>query len=241
MSKNKPYLSVIIPAHNEQYRLPPRLRKIDSYLSKQKYSYEVLVVENGSSDKTAEVVKKFIRTHSYVQLMVVKTRGKGLAVKQGMLKASGQYRFICDTDLSMPIEEMEKFLPPKSKADVMIGVREGKGAKRIGEPWHRHMIGRVFNMIIKVTILPGFEDTQCGFKMFSEKAAEELFSIQKLNGIGFDIELIFLARKKGYLISEVPITWYYDTDSRMKLVNDSLNALLEIWKIHKNWWQGKYQ
>lgn len=236
-----PYLSIIIPAHNEEKRLPVAFEKIDKFLKKQKYTYEVLVVENGSRDKTVEITKKFARKYKYIKLLIVKTRGKGLAVKAGMLAARGEYRFICDSDLSMPIEELPKFLPPRGYSDVMIGVREGKGAKRIGEPAKRHIIGRVFNFIIKLSILPGFEDTQCGFKMFTARAAGRLFRIQKLNGIGFDIELIFLAKKLGYKIQEVPITWYFDADSRMKLLNDSFKALLEILQIHVSWLKGQYE
>ena len=236
------YLSIIIPAHNEERRLPSAFEKINTYLKKQKYSYEVVVVENGSSDKTSKITKEFAKKYKYIKLLEVKTRGKGLAVKQGMLAASGKYRFICDADLSMPIDELDKFLPPKTRGcDVIIGTREGKGAKRIGEPLKRHIMGRVFNFIIKLTILPGFEDTQCGFKMFSADAAKDLFSIQKLNGIGFDIELIFLARKKKFKIKEVPITWYFDADSRMRLVNDSLKALVEIWEIKMGWRRGDYK
>jgi dolichyl-phosphate beta-glucosyltransferase len=236
------YLSIIIPAHNEERRLPIAFKKIDNFLKKQKYTYEVTVVENGSHDKTVEVTKKFIKSHPYVKLMVVSTRGKGLAVKAGMLKAKGEYRFVCDSDLSMPIEEIVKFLPPKTSGyDVMIGVREGEGAKRIGEPFSRHIIGRVFNTIIKLSILPEFEDTQCGFKMFSKLAAEKLFPIQKINGIGFDVELIFLAKRNGMRIKEIPIIWYFDADSRIKLFKDSLNALREIWEIKMSWWRGKYK
>ena len=239
---SKVFLSIIIPAHNEEKRLPTAFEKIDHFLKKQKYSYEVIVVENGSHDKTSKVTRNFAKKHPYVKLMEVKTRGKGLAVKQGMLKAVGDYRFICDADLSMPIEEIIKFLPPKTQRfDVMIGTREGEGSKRIGEPAKRHIIGRIFNLIIKLTILPGFEDTQCGFKMFTAEAADLLFSVQKLNGIGFDIELIFLAKKKGYKIKEVPITWYFDADSRMKLMKDSVRALIEIWEIRKSWWLGEYK
>lgn len=237
-----PYLSIIIPAHNEERRLPVAFRKIDKFLKKQKYSYEVIVVENGSRDKTAEITRRFSKKHRYIKLLIVSTRGKGLAVKQGMLAARGQYRFICDADLSMPIEEIVKFLPPKNNgAEVIIGVREGKGARRVGEPVKRHLIGRIFNLIIKFSILPGFEDTQCGFKMFTGKAAQKLFSAQKLNGIGFDIELIFLAKKAGFVVKEVPITWYFDPDSRMKLVDDSMKALFEIAQIHLGWLRGEYK
>ena len=237
----KPYLSIIIPAHNEENRLPNAFGAINSFLKGQKYKAEVIVVENGSSDKTAEITRKFAKKYKYIKLMEVETRGKGLAVKQGMLKARGEYRFICDADLSMPISELPKFLPPESAGyDLIIGVREGKGAKRIGEPFKRHFMGRIFNLIIKLTILPGFEDTQCGFKMFSKVAAKDLFGTQKLSGIGFDIELLYLARKKGYKIKEVPITWYFDADSRMRLFEDSLKALFEIWQIRKAWWTGGY-
>jgi dolichyl-phosphate beta-glucosyltransferase len=158
-----------------------------------------------------------------------------------MLEAIGDYRFICDADLSMPIEELATFLPPHVDGyDVIIASREGKGANRVGEPEYRHLIGRVNNWIIKLTILRGFEDTQCGFKMFSRKAAEDLFEVQQMTGIGFDIELLFIAKKRGYKIKEVPITWYFDADSRMRLVGDSMYLLAEIWQIRRNWLKGIY-
>ena len=141
----------------------------------------------------------------------------------------------------MHLKEVSKFLPPETKGyDVMIGSREVKGARRIGEPFHRHFIGRVANFIIKITAVKGFEDTQCGFKMFTKKAAEDLFNVQKMSGIGFDVELIFIASKRGYKIKEIPITWYFDPDSRMKLFQDSLHILVEIWEIRRNWAKGLY-
>ncbi len=241
MSSQNPYLSIVIPAHNEELRLPPSLAKIHAFLSQQPYTYEVIVVENGSQDRTSEVTREFAKTHPYVKLLEVQTRGKGLAVKAGMTEATGQYRFICDTDLSMPIEEIMKFLPPTLEGyDVMIGSREGKGAKRIGEPEYRHLMGRVLNTIVKLTAVRDFEDTQCGFKMFKGDIADDLFGVQLMNGIGFDVELIFIAKKRGYRIVDVPITWYYDPDSRMKLLQDSLHILVEIWQVHQNWRRGLY-
>ncbi len=241
MSSQNPYLSIVIPAHNEELRLPPSLAKIHAFLSQQPYTYEVIVVENGSQDRTSEVTREFAKTHPYVKLLEVQTRGKGLAVKAGMTEATGQYRFICDTDLSMPIEEIMKFLPPTLEGyDVMIGSREGKGAKRIGEPEYRHLMGRVLNAIVKLTAVRDFEDTQCGFKMFKGDIADDLFGVQLMNGIGFDVELIFIAKKRGYRIVDVPITWYYDPDSRMKLLQDSLHILVEIWQVHQNWRRGLY-
>lgn len=242
MSYEKPpLLSIIIPAHNEEARLPPSLEKIDAFLKTQPFEAEVIVVENGSIDRTVEVAENFAKTHPYVRVIEAAVRGKGLAVKVGMLAAHGDYRFICDADLSMRIEDIVQFLPPHVNGyDIIIASREGKGANRVGEPEFRHFIGRINNLIIKLTILRGFEDTQCGFKMFSREAAEDLFSVQQMVGIGFDIELLYVAKKRGYKIREVPITWYFDADSRMRLIGDSAHLLVEIWQIRRNWYRGVY-
>jgi dolichyl-phosphate beta-glucosyltransferase len=237
----RPLLSIVIPAHNEESRLPPSLEKIDAFLKTQPYEAEVIVVENGSTDRTVAVAEDFARTHPYVRVVQAAVRGKGLAVKVGMLEARGAFRFICDADLSMPIEEIRYFLPPESDGyDVIIASREGREAKRIGEPEYRHIIGRINNFIIKLTAVRGFEDTQCGFKMFTQAAAEDLFGVQQMTGIGFDIELLFVAKRRGYRIKQVPITWYFDPDSRMRLVGDSLHLLVEIWQIRRNWFWGVY-
>lgn len=239
--ENQPFLSIILPAHNEEHRLPRCLERIDEFLATQDYAAEVIVVENGSIDQTYEVAQKFAEIHPYIRVIKVETRGKGLAVKAGMLEACGEYRFICDVDLSMPIEEVIKFLPPIANGyDLNIGTREGEGAERIDEPEYRHLMGRINNWIIKLAAMRDFEDTQCGFKMFTREAAEDLFSVQRMSGIGFDVELLFVAKKRGYKIREVPITWYFDPDSRMRLVQDSLKMLREIWQIRQNWRKGLY-
>lgn len=241
LSAHDPYLSIVIPAHNEEHRLPPSLAKIEAFLQTQPYSAEIIIVENGSHDRTVEVAQAYAAEHPFVKVMSVQTRGKGLAVKAGMLAARGAYRFICDTDLSMPIEEISKFLPPQREGfDVLIGSREGAGARRIGEPEYRHIMGRVLNSIVKLFAVRQFEDTQCGFKMFTAEAAEDLFQVQQMTGIGFDVELIFIALRRGYKIVDVPITWYFDPDSRMRLFQDSLHILLEIWQIRQNWRKGLY-
>ena len=239
---HNPLLSIVIPAHNEEHRLPPTLAKIDQFLKTQNYEAEVIVVENGSTDQTVQVAEAFAQDHPYVQVIEADVRGKGLAVKVGMLAATGDYRFICDADLSMPIDEVVKFLPPQVEGyDIIIATREGPQANRVGEPEYRHIMGRINNLIIKLAAVRGFEDTQCGFKMFSREAAEDLFDVQQMVGIGFDVELLFVAKKRGYKIREVPITWYFDPDSRMRLVQDSLHILLEILEIRYNWRKGVYE
>ncbi|NDJ63289.1 MAG: glycosyltransferase family 2 protein [Chloroflexi bacterium] len=237
----QPHLSIIIPAHNEEHRLPHSLPKIDAFLKAQPYEAEVIIVENGSHDRTVEVARAYADDHPYVRVLEVETRGKGLAVKAGMLAAHGAYRFICDVDLSMPIEDVTAFLPPYADGyDISIATREGPAARRVGEPEHRHIMGRINNWIIQLVAVRGFEDTQCGFKMFTKAAAEDLFSVQQMSGIGFDVEILFIAKRRGYRVREVPITWYFDPDSRIRLIGDTLNILREIWQIRRNWSKGAY-
>lgn len=239
---SRPFLSIVIPAHNEEKRLPPSLAAIDDFLSRQDFTSEVIIVENGSHDRTFEVAQDYAKTHPYIHVIQADTRGKGLALKKGMLAAKGEWQFICDADLSMKIDDLVYFLPPNIEGyDLIIASREAPGAERVGEPWYRHMMGRVNNIIIKIAALPDFEDTQCGFKMFKHSAAQDLFRVQKMHGIGFDVELLYVAKKRGYKIKEVPITWYYDPYSTMRLVDDSLNMLREIWEIRKNWRKGYYE
>jgi len=231
----------VIPAHNEERRLPGSLDKITAFLEAQTYQYEVVIIENGSADDTVGVARQYAERFPYIRFYQETARGKGLAVRRGMFEARGTYRFICDADLSMPIEEVNKFLPPALDGyDVAIASREAAGAIRYDEPWYRHLIGRAFNLLIKLIAVRGFEDTQCGFKSFRDEVAEDLFHVQTLNGIGFDVELLFVAQKRGYRIVEVPIHWYYSAESRMRLVRDSLGALVDLFTIRRNWRQGVY-
>jgi dolichyl-phosphate beta-glucosyltransferase len=235
------FLSIIIPAHNEERRLPPSLKAIDAFLDHQPYESEVLVVENGSQDLTAVVTEAYAADHPRVRLLSEHGRGKGLAVRGGMLAAQGQYRFVCDADLSMPIEELPKFLPPLSgDYDVAIGSREVHGARRFNEPVFRHIQGRVFSGLVKRFALPGFEDTQCGFKCFRAQAAEDLFRVQRFDGMSFDVEVIYIAQQRGYRIIEVPIDWYYRAESRVQPLADPLRMLSDILTIRRNWQAGLY-
>jgi dolichyl-phosphate beta-glucosyltransferase len=235
------FLSIVIPAHNEEFRLPRTLAEIDRWIAERDETVEVIVVENGSSDRTADVVREFQAAHPYVRLIEGVPQGKGNAVREGMLAARGEHRFLCDADLSMPIDELQKFLdPPAVTADVAIASREAPGAVRVGEPAYRHLMGRVFNLLVKVITLPDFEDTQCGFKMFRAVVADDVFRRAGLSGWGFDAEVLYIARKRGYAIVEVPIEWHYGTESRVRPVHDAIAMLRELVTIRRNDRRGLY-
>lgn len=236
-----PFLSIIIPAHNEENRLPRTLEQIFTFLKTQSYSSEVIIVENGSSDRTLELAREFAAQQPNLFVIHEEQRGKGNAVRRGMLEAHGEFRFICDADLSMPIGELQKFLPPAlNDFDIAIGSREAPGAIRFNEPPYRHWGGRAINLIIQAMILPGLNDTQCGFKCFHAGATESLFLNQTLLGWSFDIELLYLARRKKLRIKEIPIQWYFDAESKVSAVRDALRMVGDIFRIHLNTLRGRY-
>ena len=236
-----PLLSIIIPAHNEENRLPRSLEQVFAFLARQSYEAEVLVVENGSSDRTLEIAQGYAEKHKNLRVLREAGTGKGLAVRRGMLEARGEYRFMCDADLSMPIEEVNKFLPPaRSDFDVAIGSREVPGAVRYNEPFYRLTGGRLINFAIRVLMLPGLQDTQCGFKCFRAAAAEQLFHYQTLNGWSFDIEILFIAYRLGYRIIEIPVDWYYRPESKINAVRDALRMISDIFLIRTNARRGRY-
>jgi dolichyl-phosphate beta-glucosyltransferase len=192
---------------------------------------------------TAVVAEAFAAEHEQPPVRVIREhgRGKGLAVRTGMLAARGQYRFFADVDLSMPIEELAKFLPPRLDGyDIAIGSREAPGARRFNEPAYRHIQGRIFSNLVKWFALPEFEDTQCGFKLFTARAAEDVFRVQVFDGMSFDVEVLFIAQQRGYKITEVPVDWYYRAESRVSPLKDPLNMLRDILVIRRNWASGKY-
>jgi dolichyl-phosphate beta-glucosyltransferase len=238
---SSPLLSIIIPAHNEQTRLPRTLEQVFAFLGSQRYEAEVLVVENGSTDDTSKIADGFARQHKNLRLITTQDRGKGLAVRLGMLAASGEYRFMCDADLSMPIEEVNRFLPPGlTDFDVAIGSREVQGAVRYGEPLHRHLGGRVMNLAIRLLILPQLQDTQCGFKCFRAGVVQDLFGHQTLNGWSFDVELLYIAARRKYRMVEVPIDWYYRPESKVSAVRDAPRMLRDVLLIRSNGERGLY-
>ncbi|MBF8255744.1 MAG: Glycosyltransferase family 2 protein [Anaerolineales bacterium] len=237
----EPFLSLIVPAHNEQARLPASLPKIHEFLASQPFSWEVVVVDSGSRDGTAQVVRDFAARWSGLRLVQVERPGKGLAVRTGMLAARGDYRFICDADLSMPIDQVPRFLPPAAQAaDIAIASREVPGAARHDEPAYRHLIGRAFNLLVRRLTIPEIQDTQCGFKCFRRAVAEDLFRVQRLDGWTFDVEILYVALRRGYRIIEIPIPWYYTPGSRVRVVRDSLTMFTDLFRIRRNWRRGLY-
>ena len=233
---HKPFLSIIIPAFNEEQRLPKTLEQVLSFLKTQTYPSEILVVENASQDNTFQVAEQFAEQHHTAELQIrvlrEAERGKGAAVKRGIFTARGEYRFMCDADLSMPISEINRFFPPSvEQFDISIASREASGAVRYNEPTYRHLVGRVFNSLIRILALPGLNDTQCGFKCFRAPIAEELFNEMTIKGWSFDVEILYLAQQRGYKIVEIPIPWYFNPDSHISVVKDSLQMALDIFKI----------
>lgn len=237
----EPYLSLVIPAHNEALRLPATLEQAFAFLGAQSYTSEVIVVENGSRDNTLEIARQAQTRFPDLQVISLGQSGKGRAVKAGMLAARGQFRFFADADFSMPTSEINRFIPPALQdADISIASREAKGAVRYNEPAYRHLVGRAFNLLVRVMALPGFQDSQCGFKCFSAAAAEALFPRQTLAGWSFDVELLFIARRLGYRIVEIPIHWYFNPDSKIRVVKDSLQMGLDLLSIRRNTLLGRY-
>jgi dolichyl-phosphate beta-glucosyltransferase len=238
---NEIKLSIVIPAYNEEQRLPETLQTIHAFLEKQPYAAEVLVVENGSNDHTLAIAQEFSQRTPEIRALHCEQRGKGWAVIQGMLAARGMYRFICDADLSMPIEEVNHFFPPQFEdAAIVIASREAAGASRHGEPEYRHVIGRIFNGMVRLIALPGLQDTQCGFKCFRADAAEKIFPHMTIKGWTFDVEALVIARHLGYSIREVPISWYYNPKSKVRVLHDSFIMARDLILIRWNALHGTY-
>jgi len=197
-------------------------------------------VSNGSTDRTEEVVRTAAAENSLIRLLVSPARGKGIACRLGALQSTGRAVFLCDADLSMPPDHIGAFLGLLKAADVVAGSREAIGAARYDEPWHRHLMGRVFNRLVQRIIVRGINDTQCGFKAFRREAADDLFNRQTIRGFGFDVELIYLAYKFGYRVVELGIDWHFDPDTRVRPGVDTLAMVRELLSIRLRDWRGGY-
>lgn len=235
----KPYLSIIIPAYNEAKRLPLTLIDIDKHLKKADFSYEIIVVNDGSKDATAEIVERFSHLIENLRLINQENTGKGGAVKKGMLESKGKIRMFMDADNSTSISQFDKMVPylPSGESegcDVVIASRDIEGSQLVPpQPRHKRIAGDLGNLFIQSLLLPGIWDTQCGFKIFTEEAAKKIFPLIKINRWGFDVEILALVKEMGYKIKEVPVVWVNNPFSRVK-ASAYLQVLWEVVKI--KWW-----
>lgn len=231
----KPYLSVIIPAYNEAKRLPLTLIDIDKHLKGAGFSYEIIIVNDGSKDATLEIAKRFSHLIKNLKIIDQKNTGKGGAVKRGMMEAKGKIRLFTDADNSTSIDQFNKMIPYLNEGyDIIIGSRDIKGARLIpSQPWHKRIAGNLGNLFIQTLLLRGVWDTQCGFKAFTEEAAEKIFPLIKINHWGFDVEILALSKKMGYKIKEIPVIWINNPFSHVSAMA-YLQVLLEVIKIR--WW-----
>jgi dolichyl-phosphate beta-glucosyltransferase len=236
-----PSLSIVIPAYDEGRRIALTLDELRAALPSLGCSWEIRVVDDGSRDATASVVEAAAGADARIVLQREPHRGKGAAVRAGLLAARGDRRFMCDADLSMPIGELPRFLDlVPERCDIAIGSREGIGARRVGEPLHRHWMGRLFNRLVRMGTLGGISDTQCGFKMFSRQAVERIFPRTTIDGWAFDIEVLSIARRQGLRIVEVPIEWHYREHSRVSLMRDSFRMARDVLRVRANALKGRY-
>jgi dolichyl-phosphate beta-glucosyltransferase len=247
-----PYLTIVIPAYNEARRLPATLESVLDHLDTQDYSADVIVVDDGSTDGTAEVAQQYDRRHRRVKVIKNPHHGKGATVRRGMLAADGQIVLFTDADLSAPISEIDRLLPWFAEGyDVVIGSREGAGARRYEEPFYRHLMGRVFNLLVRLLTVEGIQDTQCGFKAFRREVAHDLFHRMRLysdsgNAVqgamvtAFDVEILFLAQRLGYHIREVPVEWRYSNETKVNPIKDSWRNLRDVLRVRWNAVRGVY-
>lgn len=228
----KPFLSVIIPAYNEAKRLSLTLVDVNKHLSAIDCNYEIIVVDDGSKDFTPEIVRRL--SHIIKNLRLIENRenhGKGWVVRQGMLEAKGQWRLFMDADNATSVDQFHKMIPYLRDYQIIIGSRDIKGAKLLPpQPWYRRLAGNIGNLIIQLLLLPGLWDTQCGFKCFSEEAAEKIFKLAKVNRWAFDVEALSLGKKLGYKIKEIPVVWVNDPHSKVKFLS-YFQTLWEVLKI----------
>jgi len=237
------YLSVVIPAYNEERRIGKTLAKIRKYLDTRSYTYEVIVSDDGSGDTTIPIVKIIQEGWPQLRLIAAPTnQGKGAAVKRAMLAAKGKYLLFTDADNATPIEEIAKLWPYVDVFPVIFGSRHCRGAHiHIQQARHRKWLSRASNLLIRFVAVPGVSDTQCGFKLFERNAGKNIFANVKLKRFGFDIEAFVIAKQLGYPFREVGIDWYNDPDTRVRTSREAIRTLIDLFRIKINMLKGKYQ
>lgn len=236
-------ISVIIPAYNEESRIGPTLAGIDRYLAASGMSYEILVVDDGSRDRTSDVVLEAANGMPRIRLLSNgENRGKGYSVKNGVMNTTGRLVLFSDADLSTPIEELGKFMPEvDAGADIVFGSRAMQGSEIIKrQPLYRMLMGKTFNKLVRLLTVRGVSDTQCGFKLFRRDTCAWLFGAQKVERFAFDVELLFLAGRGGLSVKEVPVRWINSPQSRVHIVRDSSRMLWDILKVRWRYLTGGY-
>jgi dolichyl-phosphate beta-glucosyltransferase len=235
-------VSVVIPAYDEEGRIGETLKAIHRYFQGTPLTRQIIVVDDGSRDNTAGVVDAL--REEIADLIVISdspNHGKGYAVKKGVEASQGEYVLFVDADNATPIEEFEKFYPLLKDNKVVIGSRYlSESNIVVGQPWYRVLIGRIGNMLIQCLLLKGVKDTQCGFKAFQHGAARELFSRIRINGFGFDIEILSIARLLNFTVKEVPVSWYNSSESKIRPIKDAIRTFGELVYIKLNLWGGRY-
>jgi dolichyl-phosphate beta-glucosyltransferase len=239
---SKTHLSVVIPAYNESVRLKKTLPIIIEFFKKQKYSFELVIVDDGSKDKTVATVKSIVGHKPFLKLISLDhNQGKGAALRAGIMAAVGTYVLFMDADLSTPLTEIDKFWPVITKYPIVIGSRKMKGAVVTKhQNLLRENLGKVFTFLTNTLATKNVSDITCGFKLFQTNVAHKLFGKSVLNDWSFDAEILFLAQKHGFKIKEVPVSWQNDPRTKVNLTKDSINALTGLLKIRLNDMQGKY-
>ncbi len=244
-SESSVRLSVIIPAYNEEHRLPDTLRQVLDYLSAQTFRSEVLVVDDGSTDGTARTVQNMTGRGGSLRLCLQPdgaNHGKGAAVRLGMSQAAGEFRLFMDADNSTTIDQVERFWPAFGEgADIVIGSRKAPGAQvAVHQPWYKELAGRAGNLWIRLMVAPGISDTQAGFKMFTRRSAEAVFPKLTIERWGYDFEILAVAREHGLRVREIPIRWVNSPDTKVRL-GSYLQVFGEVWQVRRNLNAGRYR
>lgn len=241
MSSDKPpFLSVIVPVFNEERRIE-NIRHIDSFLKKQRYKWELIVVDDGSSDQTKKILRTLKKKLGFKILTHKSNQGKGFAIKTGMLNASGRFRLFCDVDLSTPISEIRSFIPHLKKYHIVIGSRKLRSSRLLTrQPLVREYLGKIFTLLSKIILQVDISDFTCGFKCFSDKSALDIFSRQSISRWGFDSEILFIGKRKKYNIKEIPISWSNDPRTKVRFPDDIIHSLTELIQIRLNQLRGLY-